>query len=582
MYLLITEDSKVEGKLYQLNNDQYPEWGTFSMDQKRTFEKGQIVEFERILEDVEDQSSLIFSSIPPSIEVDGDLGTQYFKEIEALKTMDDDKFELIQELDYLEDSEEHGESVEMEVLETRRKFSKIEEKMKTQEQKIEDIKNKIYDKYDFKLDSPEDLQTDNDIKGHDYEQANSILDKFTKEDYINWMQEIHSQEVTNEKYLESGKIILEYEKFPLDDLMKKNLLLNDYYLIFDTDGYIAIDNAAGEYFVEEFKNKEVAIQYLRDAIEGTGIDKEPVDYLRLDKMLSNDEILNAIDEQTSKEILNKIVDTYPYQATVGEVYGIISIFDEDPIIGKNFASYEEALGSELKSIRNGENLNNVFEKIALSNYEMEYLKDNYGIDAESYKELAYQRAVLGDAKDRLLQLMDTDSYSRDENLILTQQKVVDRELSKFKVMEQKLNNTNITKQHSIQSIPKGQAFSMALNYSLADEVGYLKFVEELDEMISTIDDPSEIKGCLTIVFDGDEILNTENVSLEEIKNKICTADAEKIIDFAKETLREKITSGEDLSKYTQQYTTAIGVEKELAESMIQANELPIEGGISIG
>lgn len=580
MYLLITEDSKVQGKLYQLHNEQYPEWGTFSMDQKRTFEKGQIVEFERILEDVEDHSSLIFSSIPPSIEVDDDLATQYFKEIEVLKTMDDDKFELIQELDYLEDSEEHGESAEIEVLETRKKISKTEAMMKVQEQKIEDIKNKIYDKYVFKLDSPEDLQADNDIKGHD--QANSIVDKLTKEDYINWMQEIHSQEVTNEKYLESGKIILESEKFPLNDLRQKNLLLNDYYLISDTDGYIAVDNAAGEYYVEEFQNKEVAIQYLRDAIEGTGIDKEPVDYLRLDKMLSNDEIVNAIDEQTSKEILNKIVDTYPYQATVGEVYGIISVFDEDPLIGKNFTSYDEALQSELQSIKSGENLNNVFEKVSLSNYEMEYLKDNYGIDAESYKELANQRVVLTEAKDKLLQLMDTDSYSRDETLILKQQKIVDQELSKFKVLEQKSYIANTPKQHPIQSIPKGQAFSMALNYSLADEVGYLKFVEELDEMISTIDNPSEVKGCLTIVFDGDEILNTENVSLEEIKNKICTADAEKIIDFAKETLREKITSGDDLGKYTQQYTTAIRVEKHLAESMTQTNELPIEGGISIG
>lgn len=176
--------------------------------------------------------------------------------------------------------------------------------------------------------------------------------------------------------------------------------------------------------------------------------------------------------------------------------------------------------------------------------------------------------------------MESDSYSRDEKLILTQQKVVDQELMKFKVIEQKVDTVKIPIQ-PIQSIPIKQAFSIAMNYSLADEVGYLKFVEELDEQIAAIDYPSQVTGSLSICMDGKEILTTDHVSLREIKEKFCTGDTTQLLEHAKETLREKITNGEDVQMCSKSYEHVLEVEKGILE-LQQADELIVSESISIG
>ena len=418
-------------------------------------------------------------------------------------------------------------------------------------------------------------------------------------DDMNWMQDISSQEIPNEDYLKLGKVQLDLKKIAMDELWKKGLLLNEYYLIEDTDGFITVDNETGEYFVEKFQNKEIAIQYLRDTIEGSNVDKQLVDYLRLDEILTNKikeeqnepiQTTNEVherspiinDDQIRKNLLNKIVDTYPYDATVSESPDTITIFDEDPLIGKDFSSYDEALKSELYVLKNGEVLDKVFEQVELSEKECMYLKENYAISVDDYRELNKQKVVVNEANKKLLQLMESDSYYRDEKLILDQQKVVSQEQEKLKTLNRKVNNiSNAPNKQPIQTALRRQAFSVVLNYSVADEVGHLKFVKELNDKISTIEDPSRILGSLLIKFDNYEILKTDDISLSNIKERLCTADVSKILDYTKEILRDKLVNEDDVSKYSQKYETVLALEEKLSESQLHSEEMLVSESISI-
>lgn len=153
-----------------------------------------------------------------------------------------------------------------------------------------------------------------------------------------------------------------YEKLKFGEWEHRGIIGSTY-----EDGDYILDENNPEYikYLEEKKLvhcQKILERYPEKFIDAVDIEKI-LDISEQDVVVTEE----AIDEQMSKDILNKVVEIYPYNATVSESFGKITIFDEDPLIGEEFNSYEEALQSELHELNNGEVLVNVFEKYHLLN-----------------------------------------------------------------------------------------------------------------------------------------------------------------------------------------------------------------------